>query len=146
MSTSNVELEVHKTSGEEPHVSLLQGSGEQHACGVNEADEDLTLGNVDNLRGSGVGVRRHETALGVVEPGKRKSLSVESRVVDASEARGDSDTEGADGGGVSQTTEQEVGGDHGGGALARQAVEQDGALQVGDAVVVDRISVCGNSH
>jgi len=92
-----------------------------------------------------VGVDWHEATLGVVDASQREAQSVQSGEVDSSETRGDDNATWGNSGGLLESREHEVLDSDVLGALTRDAVDGEHALEVGWAVVIDIVCVAGQS-
>ena len=135
---------MHQTHGKDEYVASLEGGSEQFSCGVNESHVDLAAQYKQNLGGSGVGVGGNKATHGVVDASQGEAQCIQSGEVDTSEARGDGNASWGHSGGHLETGEHEVIDGDVLGALARNAVDGEHALEVGWAVVIDVVCVAGH--
>ena len=141
---AHVELEVHQAAREHEQLALLDGGGEQRvggAVGAHEAHVQLALEHQEELRRARVRVRGVEPALGEVDARGAQPLRVEPGELPHEGGR-DGGLVGVVGvAGVDERRGHEVRGHDLARGLAGEAVDDDVAVEHGDAEVLERVGV-----
>ena len=141
---AHVELEVHQAAREHEQLARLDGGGEQRvggAVGAHEAHVQLALEHEEELRRARVGVRGVEAAHREVDARGAQALRVEAGEL-AHKGGRDGSLVGVVG--VARVDERrghEVRGHHLARGLAGEAVDDDVAVEHGDAEVLERVGV-----